>query len=77
MEQITLYEFLRKLVNEGKGEQIYNLFDCNASMVIVTMTAKSMLECLGVSIFLTQKVYDMYRNHIILDCEVFINESKC
>lgn len=76
MEQITLYEFLRKLVNEGKGEQIYNLFNYNASMVIVTMTAKSMLECLGYSSFLTRKVCDMYRNHIILDCEVFINDSK-
>ena len=77
MEQITLYEILIKLVNEGKGEQIYNLFDRNASMAIVTMTAETMLECLGYSSFLTQKVYEMYRNLIILDCEVIINVSKC
>lgn len=76
MKKETLYEFLRKLVNEGKGEQIYNLFDVDCSMVLVTMSAKSMLECLGVNTFLTRVVCDMYRNHIILDCEVIINDSK-
>ena len=76
MEKETLYEFLRKLVNEGKGEQIYNLFDVDCTQVIVTMTAKSMLECLGYNSFLNRVVYDMYRNHIILDCDVIINDSK-
>lgn len=76
MEKQTLYELLRKLVNEGKGEQIYNLFDGDCTMVLVTMTAKSMLECLGYYSFLNRVVCNMYRNHIILDCEVIINDSK-
>lgn len=71
MEKITLDDFLRKLVNECKGDQNYNLFDVNASMVIVTTTAKLMLETIGYMSFLNQKVFN-----IILDCEVIINVSK-
>lgn len=47
MEKEKLYVFLRKLVNEGKGDQIYNLFDVHTSKLIVTMTAKLMLDSLG------------------------------
>lgn len=77
MEKTTLYDYLRKLVYEGKGEQIYNLFDINTSMVIVTASVKTMLDILGFSSFLDKFVYDTFRNHIILDCEVIINDSKC
>lgn len=51
MEKITLYDYLRELVDNGKGEQIYNLFDFNLSMVIVTVSAKTMLDTLGFSSF--------------------------
>lgn len=71
-KQETLYEILRQLVNRDKGDQIYKLVDKNENMIIVTMTAKSMLDCLGYSSFLNREVYEIYRNYIILDCEVVI-----
>lgn len=72
----TLYKFLRELVDDGKGDIIYNLFSINVDMVIVTMDAKSMLDTLGVGSFLNRTVYDIFRNNIILDCDVVINDTK-
>ena len=76
MEKITLYDYLIKLVASGKGEQIYKLFDFNLSMVIVTASAKTMLDTLGFSSFLNRSVHQTFRNNIRLDCEVFINDTK-
>lgn len=76
MEKQTLYDFLRELVDEGKGDIIYNLFSFNVDMVIVTMSAKSMLDTLGFGSFLGRIVYDIFRNNIILDCDVVINDTK-
>lgn len=47
----TLYEFLRELVDGGKGDIIYNLFSFNVDMLIVIMSAKSMLDSLGFGSF--------------------------
>ena len=47
----TLYDFLRELVDGGKGDIIYNLFSINVDMLIVTMSAKSMLDTLGFGSF--------------------------
>lgn len=68
--------FLRELVDGGKGDKIYNLFTFNVDMVIVTMSAKSMLDTLGFGSFLDRIVYDTFRNYIILDCDVVINDTK-
>lgn len=76
MEKQTLYVFLRELVDDGKGDIIYNLFSFNVDMLIVTMSAKSMLDTLGFDIFLNRTVYDRFRNNIILDCDVVINDTK-
>lgn len=76
MEKQTLYDFLRELVDDGKGDIIYNLFSFNVDMLIVTMSAKSMLDTLGFNIFLNRTVYDRFRNNIILDCDVVINDTK-
>lgn len=76
MEKQTLYDFLRELVDDGKGDIIYNLFSFNVDMLIVTMSAKSMLYTLGFDIFLNRTVYDRFRNNIILDCDVVINDTK-
>lgn len=76
MEKQTLYDFLRELVDDGKGDIIYNLFSFNVDMLIVTMSAKSMLDTLGFDIFLNRTVYDRFRNNIILDCDVVINDTK-
>ena len=76
MEKQTLYDFLRELVDDGKGDKIYNLFGFNLDMVIVTMSAKSMLDTLGFASFLNRTVYDRIRTHIILDCDVVINDTK-
>lgn len=35
---------LRELVDDGKGDEIYKLLDFNESMILVTMSAKSMLD---------------------------------
>lgn len=45
------YMILRELVDGGKGDKIYNLFTFNVDMVIVTMSAKSMLDTLGFGSF--------------------------
>lgn len=71
MEKITLYDYLRDLVDSGKGEQIYNL-----SMVIVTASAKTMLDTLGFSSFLNRSVHQAFRNNIRLDCGVVIDDTK-
>ena len=76
MEKQTLYDFLRELVDDGKGDIIYNLFSINFDMLIVTMSAKSMIDTLGYGSFLGRKVYDTFRNNIILDCDVVINDTK-
>lgn len=76
MEKRTLYDFLREIVDDGKGDIIYNLFSFNVDMLIVTMSAKSMLDTLGVVSFLNRTVYDRFRNNIILDCDVVINDTK-
>lgn len=76
MEKQTLYDFLRELVDDGKGDIIYNLFSFNVDMLIVTMSAKSMLDTLGFVAFLNRTVYDRFRNNIILDCDVVINDTK-
>ena len=73
----TLYDFLRELVDDGKGDIIYKLFSINVDMLIVTMTAKSMLDTLGFGSFLSRTVYDSFRNNIILDCDVVINDTNC
>lgn len=72
----TLYDFLRELVDDGKGDIIYNLFSLNVDMVICRMSARSMLDTLGFGIFLDRIVYDTFRNYIILDCDVVINDTK-
>lgn len=72
----TLYDFLRELVDDGKGDIIYNLFSINVDMLIVTMSAKSMLDTLRFGSFLNITVYDSFRNNIILDCDVVINDTK-
>lgn len=76
MEKQTLYEFLRELVDAGKGDEIYKLLDFNVSMILVTMSAKSMLYSLGFSTFLNRMVNEIFRNNIILDCDVVINDTK-
>lgn len=60
MEKQTLYDFLRELVDDGKGDEIYKL-----------------LDSLGFSSFLNRTVYEIFRNNIILDCDVVINDTKC
>lgn len=76
MEKQTLYDFLRELVDDGKGDVIYNLFSLNVDMVICRMSARSMLDTLGFGSFLDRIVYDTFRNYIILDCDVDINDTK-
>lgn len=76
MEKQTLYDFLIELVDDGKGDIIYNLFSFNADMLIVKMSVKSMLDSLGFGSFLNRMVYDIFRNNIILDCDVVINDTK-
>lgn len=76
MEKQTLYDFLRELVDDGKGDLIYNLFGLKVDMLICTMSARLMLDTLGFGSFLDRSVYNTFRNNIILDCEVFINDTK-
>ena len=38
-------------IKNGKGDIIYNLFSFNVDMLIVTMSAKSMLDTLGFDSF--------------------------
>lgn len=76
MEKQTLYDFLRELVDDGNGDIIYNLFSLKVDILIVSMSAKSMLDTLGFSSFLNRTVDNFFRNNIILDCDVVINDTK-
>lgn len=51
MEKQTLYDFLRELVDDGKGDLIYNLFSLKVDMLICTMSARLMLDNLGFGSF--------------------------
>ena len=42
---------LRELVDDGKGDLIYNLFGLKVDMLICTMSARLMLDTLGFGSF--------------------------
>lgn len=76
MERKSLTCVLTSLIENGKGDDTYYLFDSNDNLIVKKMSVKTMLGQLGYYVFLCQPVLEIVEKNIILDCEVFINGTK-
>lgn len=76
MERKSLICVLNSLIENGKGDETYYLFDSNDNLIVKKMSVKTMLGQLGYYFLLCQPVLKIVEKNIILYCEVFINDSK-
>lgn len=76
MERKSLTCVLNSLIENGKGDETYYLFDSNDNLIVKKMSVKTMLGQLGYYCLLCQPVLEIVEKNIILDCEVFINDTK-
>lgn len=76
MERKSLACVLNLLIENGKGDETYYLFDINDNLIVKKMSVKTMLGKLGYYVLLCQPVLEIVEHIITLDCEVFINDTK-
>ena len=76
MARKSLTCVLNSLIENGKGDETYYLFDSNDNLILKKMSVKTMLGQLGYYVLLCQPVLEIVEKIIILDCEVFINDTK-
>lgn len=76
MERKSLSSVLISLIENGKGDETYYLFDSNDNLIVKKMSVKTMLGQLGYYVLLCQPVLKIVEKNIILYCEVFINDTK-
>ena len=76
MERKSLICVLNSLIENGKGDETYYLFDSNDNLIVKKMSVKTMLGQLGYYVLLCRPVLEIVEKNIILDCEVFINDTK-
>lgn len=76
MERKSLIYVLNSLIENGKGDETYYLFDSNDNLIVKKMSVKTMLGQLGYYVLLCQPVLEIVEKNIILYCEVFINDIK-
>ena len=76
MERNSLTCVLNSLIENGKGDETYYLFDSNDNLIVKKMSVKTMLGQLGYYVLLCQPVLEIVGKNIILYCEVFINDTK-
>lgn len=76
MERKSLVCVLNSLIENGKGDETYYLFDSNDNLIVKKMSVKTMLGQLGYYVLLCQPVLEIVEKNIILYCEVFINDTK-
>lgn len=76
MERKSLICVLNSLIENGKGDETYYLFDSNDNLIVKKMSVKTMLGQLGYYVLLCQPVLEIVEKNIILYCEVFINVTK-
>lgn len=76
MERKSLSCVLISLIENGKGDETYYLFDSNDNLIVKKMSVKTMLGQLGYYVLLCQPVLEIVEKNIILYCEVFINDIK-
>ena len=76
MERNSLTCVLNSLIENGKGDETYYLFDSNDNLIVKKMSVKTMLRQLGYYVLLCQPVLEIVGKNIILYCEVFINDTK-
>lgn len=77
MERKSLSCVLNLLIENGKGDDTYYLFDSNDNLIVKKkMSVKTMLGQLGYYVLLCQPVLKIVEKNIILYCEVFINDTK-
>lgn len=76
MERKSLICVLNSLIENGKGDETYYLFDSNDNLIVKKMSVKTMLGQLGYYVLLCQPMLEIVEKNIILDCEVFINDTK-
>lgn len=76
MERKSLSCVLISLIENGKGDETYYLFDSNDNLIVKNMSVKTMLGQLGYYFLLCQPLLEIVEKNIILYCEVFINDTK-
>lgn len=76
MELKSLSSVLISLMENGKGNETYYLFDSNDNLIVKKMSVKTMLGQLGYYVLLCQPVFKIVEKNIILYCEVVIYDSK-
>lgn len=76
MELNSLSSVLISLIENGKGDETYYVFDSNDNLIVKKMSVKTMLGHLGYYVLLCQPVLKIVEKNIILYCEVFINDIK-
>lgn len=76
MVRKSLICVLNSLIENGKGDETYYLFDSNDNLIVKKMNVKTMLGQLGYYVLLCQPVLEIVEKNIILYCEVFINDTK-
>ena len=67
---------LNLLIESGKGDETYYLFDINDNLIVKKMSVKTMLGQLGYYVLLSQPVLEIVEKNITLDCEVVIYVTK-
>lgn len=76
MERKSLIYVLNSLIENGKGDESYYLFDINDTLIVRKMSVEMMLENLGYYLLLSQPVFEVCGENIRLDCEVINNATK-
>lgn len=76
MERKSLIYVLNSLIENGKGDESYYLFDINDTLIVRKMSSEMILEKLGYYLLLSQPVFEVCGKNIRLDCEVMNNATK-
>lgn len=76
MYRKSLSEVLSSLIENGKGDESYYLFDITDNLILKKMSVKMMLGQLGYYVLLCQPVLEIVEKNIILDCVVVIDVTK-
>lgn len=76
MERKSLSCVLISLIENGKGDETYYLFDSNDNLIVKKMSVKNDVRTIRILCLLCQPVLEIVEKNIILYCEVFINDIK-
>lgn len=66
MDRKSLTCVLNSLIENGKGDDTYYLFDSNDNLIVKKMSVKTMLGQLGYYVFLCQPVLEIVEKYYII-----------